>query len=57
LRAQVTSKGGTTEAALAVLNEHCLGTMVEQAVAAAAGQSAFLARNQPETNGVHSPEP
>jgi pyrroline-5-carboxylate reductase len=44
LRAQVTSKGGTTAAALAVLEEAGVRAMFGRAVAAAARRSGELAR-------------
>lgn len=45
LRAEVTSKGGTTEAALGVLGaEHGLGELVQRAIDAAAQRSRELAR-------------
>jgi pyrroline-5-carboxylate reductase len=54
LRAQVTSKGGTTEAALAVFDEHRFAAMVHQAVAAAAKQSAYLANIHTGLDGVNN---
>ena len=44
LRRKVTSKGGTTEAALKVLNEGGLPALFEQALAAAANRSRELAQ-------------
>ena len=45
LRAQVTSKGGTTEAALNHLESHRVRSLFEEAIAAAARRSAELARD------------
>ena len=42
LRARVTSKGGTTEAALRVLDEAGVGEKIEEAIQAAAARSREL---------------
>jgi pyrroline-5-carboxylate reductase len=50
LRAQVTSKGGTTAAAVAVFEEAQLGKIVDRAVEAAAQRSVLLAREFGDTD-------
>lgn len=45
LRARVTSKGGTTEAAIRVLNEHSMSEVVVKAIDAAARRSKELSSN------------
>ena len=49
LRREVTSKGGTTQAALEVMEQAKLGEIISQAILAAAKRSAELAGSHPET--------